>query len=41
MVYASVIGTALIDAPAAAVSIATLVAGGKLDAGDGAAAVSR
>ena len=35
IVYASVIGTALIDAHAAAVSIATLVAGGKLSAGEG------
>lgn len=39
IVYASVIGTALIDAQAAAVSIATLVAGGKLSAGEGAFAI--
>jgi uncharacterized membrane protein (DUF4010 family) len=38
-IYASVVGTALIDAHAAAVSIATLVAGGKLAAGEGAFAI--
>lgn len=39
VVYASVIGTALIDAHAAAVSIATLVAGGKLGANAGSFAI--
>jgi uncharacterized membrane protein (DUF4010 family) len=38
-IYASVVGTALIDAHAAAVSIATLVAGGRLAAGEGAFAI--
>ena len=39
MIFAGVIGTALIDAHAAAVSVATLVAGGKLSAGDGSLAI--
>jgi uncharacterized membrane protein (DUF4010 family) len=39
LIYASVIGTALIDAHAAAVSIATLVASGELDARAGSFAI--
>lgn len=39
MIFASVVGTALIDAHAAAVSVATLIAGGKLSAGDGSLAI--
>jgi uncharacterized membrane protein (DUF4010 family) len=39
LIFASVIGTALIDAHAAAVSVATLVASGKLDAPDGSFAI--
>jgi uncharacterized membrane protein (DUF4010 family) len=39
LIFASVIGTALIDAHAAAVSVATLVASGKLDAVAGSYAI--
>jgi uncharacterized membrane protein (DUF4010 family) len=39
LIFASVTGTALIDAHAAAVSVATLVASGKLDAARGAFAI--